>query len=383
MSGLNANESSSAAATACAPCGLWAASSTIVGLRRITSSRPGEVTSREGAADQLLVERRGRPTKASTAASATAAFCAWWAPYSGRNTSSYPARAGPAATASGRRPRAPGTRRRTRRPRAATVAPTSAARSRQHRGDLGRLLGEHGDRAGLDDPGLLDRDARPASSPRYCAWSTAIGRTTATVASATFVASQVPPMPTSTTAASTGASAKAAYAIADDRSRRTTAGAACACVDEVRVRRDVVEGAHELPRRSSGSPSMLIRSLIRSTCGLVKRPVRRSERAQQRVDHPRRSRSCRWCRSGGSPGTTRCGSPSSSVNASIRSSDGSSLVSGQRDSSASSASAKVWAGRGRGVSVMAMPECSGTSLRGRVPRRRDRRRIEPDVGWPA
>jgi hypothetical protein len=35
----------------------------------------------------------------------------------------------------------------------------------------------------------------------------------ATAASATFVASQVPPMPTSTTAASTGASAKAAKAM--------------------------------------------------------------------------------------------------------------------------------------------------------------------------
>ena len=45
----------------------------------------------------------------------------------------------------------------------------------------------------------------------------AIGRITATVASATLVASQEPPMPTSTTATSTGASANAAYAIADDR----------------------------------------------------------------------------------------------------------------------------------------------------------------------
>ena len=47
-------------------------------------------------------------------------------------------------------------------------------------------------------------------SPRYGAWSTAIGRITATVASATLVASQEPPMPTSTTAASTGAFANAA-----------------------------------------------------------------------------------------------------------------------------------------------------------------------------
>ena len=47
-------------------------------------------------------------------------------------------------------------------------------------------------------------------SPRYLAWSTATGSTTATSASITLVASQVPPIPTSTTATSTGASAKAA-----------------------------------------------------------------------------------------------------------------------------------------------------------------------------
>jgi len=46
-------------------------------------------------------------------------------------------------------------------------------------------------------------------SPRYCAWSTLTGVITATRPSATLVASQAPPMPTSTIAASTGASAKA------------------------------------------------------------------------------------------------------------------------------------------------------------------------------
>ena len=44
-------------------------------------------------------------------------------------------------------------------------------------------------------------------SPRYFAWSTATGSTTATAPSATLVASHEPPMPTSTTATSTGASA--------------------------------------------------------------------------------------------------------------------------------------------------------------------------------
>ena len=49
ISGANWNESSSAAAVASAPCGLCAASSTIVGLRRTTSSRPGDVASANAA----------------------------------------------------------------------------------------------------------------------------------------------------------------------------------------------------------------------------------------------------------------------------------------------------------------------------------------------
>ncbi len=52
------------------------------------------------------------------------------------------------------------------------------------------------------------------SVPRNSAWSRPIGVTTATDPSTTFVASQVPPSPTSTMPASTGASAKAANAIA-------------------------------------------------------------------------------------------------------------------------------------------------------------------------
>ena len=47
-------------------------------------------------------------------------------------------------------------------------------------------------------------------SPSSRVWSSEIGVTTATAASAMLVASHSPPMPTSTTATSTGASAKAA-----------------------------------------------------------------------------------------------------------------------------------------------------------------------------
>ena len=56
--------------------------------------------------------------------------------------------------------------------------------------------------------------------PRRSVWSSEMGVTTATEASMTFVASQVPPMPTSTTATSTGASAKAAYAMPVSTSKK-------------------------------------------------------------------------------------------------------------------------------------------------------------------
>src|SRR5690349_22009559 len=70
MRGFSRNESSMASAVAAAPCGLCAASSRIVGLRRITSSRPGEVTS----ANASLTSSSSSgscPRNASTAASAT------------------------------------------------------------------------------------------------------------------------------------------------------------------------------------------------------------------------------------------------------------------------------------------------------------------------
>ena len=60
----------------------------------------------------------------------------------------------------------------------------------------------------------FSRAMSSTSSPRYSTWSSAIGVTTATVPSATFVASQRPPSPTSTIPASTGASANAAKPIA-------------------------------------------------------------------------------------------------------------------------------------------------------------------------
>ncbi len=87
-------------------------------------------------------------------------------------------------------------------------------------------------------------------------------------------------MPTSTTATSTGASANAAYAIPTTVSKNDSGWSwspSTRCV----------YGATSLNARTnassvSGSPSIEIRSLIRSTCGEVNRPVRRSS-ARSRV----------------------------------------------------------------------------------------------------
>ena len=89
-----------------------------------------------------------------------------------------------------------------------------------------------------------------------------------------MVASQDPPIPTSTTATSTGASAKAAYAIPTTVSKKESGWSEASSTRWV-------YGATSLKARtnassSSGSPSIEIRSLIRSTCGEVNRPVRSS-----------------------------------------------------------------------------------------------------------
>ena len=73
-------------------------------------------------------------------------------------------------------------------------------------------------------PGLMIPDFSVAISstvdPRSRVWSMATGVITATCPSATLVASQVPPRPTSTTATSTGASANAAYPSTTDSMKK-------------------------------------------------------------------------------------------------------------------------------------------------------------------
>ena len=128
-------------------------------------------------------------------------------------------------------------------------------------------------------PGLMmpafSRAISVTVRPSRWVWSRSIGVTTATPASATLVASQVPPRPTSTTATSIGASAKAAKAIAVMISKKVSSTPSIS-----RSSTSATYGSisrHVASKRSSliGAPSMVIRSVTLVTCGDVNRPVRR------------------------------------------------------------------------------------------------------------
>jgi hypothetical protein len=66
ISGEKVKESSRATTVAAAPWGLWAASSTIVGERRMISRRPGEVTSAKASLTTSASNASSPPTNAST-----------------------------------------------------------------------------------------------------------------------------------------------------------------------------------------------------------------------------------------------------------------------------------------------------------------------------
>ncbi|CAM5446153.1 hypothetical protein STANM309S_03024 [Streptomyces tanashiensis] len=103
--------------------------------------------------------------------------------------------------------------------------------------------------------------------PSRSVWSRSMGVTTATEASMTFVASQVPPMPTSTTAASTGASAKAAYAMpvrTSKKERRYSSRASTSSTYGLTSWYVSMNRSAEI-----GAPSRLIRSVMVCTCGEV------------------------------------------------------------------------------------------------------------------
>jgi hypothetical protein len=103
--------------------------------------------------------------------------------------------------------------------------------------------------------------------PSSGTWSSPTGSTTAVPASTTLVASQAPPRPTSSTATSTGASAKTENAIPVSTSKKVI-GTGRPLVDQRDVRRQLVPRLDEAVL-GDRLPSTTIRSVTESRCGLV------------------------------------------------------------------------------------------------------------------
>ena len=113
-------------------------------------------------------------------------------------------------------------------------------------------------------------------SPSHCMWSMSIGPMTAASAFSTLVASCRPPMPTSTMATSTGASANFQIAMAVSTSKKLIRGLPCSSIRASTRSTMSLIWSQESTKSSSLSswPSMAMRSLMRSRCGEVYRPVR-------------------------------------------------------------------------------------------------------------
>ncbi len=170
--------------------------------------------------------------------------------------------------------------------------------------------------------------------PSRAVWSRAIGVKTATCPSATFVESHSPPIPTSITMTSTGASAKVAKASTVSASKKVSASSPLATSSASTISR-YGRMSSQLRANASlviGSPSSRIRSLTRSRCGLVSSPVRRP--VARRSDSIIRLVDVlplvpvMWM-----IGAERCGSPSSSTARRVGSRRGCGVASPMRASS--------------------------------------------------
>ncbi len=112
--------------------------------------------------------------------------------------------------------------------------------------------------------------------PSCFAWSIAIGANTATWLCTTLVESHSPPMPTSITATSTGASAKHARARTVSASKKVSGSSPFAVSSASVISRIGTMSSQFSTKRAAaiGSPSTTMRSRIDTRCGLVMSPVR-------------------------------------------------------------------------------------------------------------
>jgi hypothetical protein len=163
-----------------------------------------------------------------------------------------------------------------------------------------------------------------------------MGVNTATCPSATFVESHSPPIPTSSTMTSTGASAKHAKASTVSASKKVRVSSPSAASSASTMSRNGRMSSQLRANASSliGSPSIMMRSVTRSRCGLVSSPVRspvarRSDSIMRLVEVlPLVPVMC-------TTGAARCTSPSSSTARRVGSRRGCGVDSPTRPSSSS------------------------------------------------
>ena len=180
-----------------------------------------------------------------------------------------------------------------------------------------------------------------------------IGVNTATSPSAVLVESHEPPMPTSSTSTSIGASANATNASTVSSSKNVS-GASSGSASSASTKSTngaISSHASAIAASATGSPSIMMRSVKRSRCGLVNRPVRRPC-ARTRLSMMRLVEVLPFVPVTCTTRYVRCGSSSSSSTRRVRSTRGCTQRSPCRSSSAAyTASARL-------RSLMRMPRPS-------------------------
>jgi hypothetical protein len=172
--------------------------------------------------------------------------------------------------------------------------------------------------------------------PSRAVWSSEIGVKTATCPSPTLVESHSPPMPTSMTATSTVASAKQAKASTVMLSKKVSRGrpSASSAASVISMYGRMSSQLRASASLLIGAPSITMRSLKRTRCGLVNRPTRRPYAcrmlAAMRLVEVLPFVPVTWM-----IGYERCGSPSNSTARRVASSRGCGFASPRRVSSAS------------------------------------------------
>ena len=150
-----------------------------------------------------------------------------------------------------------------------------AAASRRTAATSGSWRADTTTASGLMMPDFTDAISTRVS-PRRSVWSRPTGVKTATSPSAVLVESHAPPIPTSTTATSTGASEKATKARTVSSSKNVSGAspASASCASTRATNGAISSQAATTAASAIGSPSTTMRSVNRMRCGLVNRPVR-------------------------------------------------------------------------------------------------------------